>query len=82
MVGYVKASAVARWWKDGIVTVLMPAHWCQRRRDPTIIMNGRGRGEAEGEALQRVEAWWWLLWGGVHYMIDNNCFFKHYYFFE
>ncbi len=43
MVGDVGASLVARCWGDGIVTVLAPAHWCQRRRDLTINMNGRGR---------------------------------------
>ncbi len=64
MVGGVGASAVARWWGDGVVTVLAPARWCQRRRDPTINMNERGRGEAEGGALLRVEARWWLLLGG------------------
>jgi hypothetical protein len=41
----------------GILTMLVPARWCQKRR-------GRGRGEAEGGALQRVETGWWLLWGG------------------
>ncbi len=55
-------SAVVRWWGDGIVTILAPARWCQRRRDPTINMNGRGRWEVEGGALLRVEARWWLLW--------------------
>ncbi len=64
MVGDVVALAVARWWGDGVVTVLAPARWCQRRRDPTINMIGRDRGEAEGGALLRVEAQWWLLWGG------------------
>ncbi len=64
MVGDVGASAVVRWWGNGIVTVLAPALWCQRRRDPTINMNGRGRAEVEGGALLRVEARWWLLWGG------------------
>jgi hypothetical protein len=26
----------------GILTVLVPARWCQKRRDPTIIMRWKG----------------------------------------
>jgi len=62
----VGASVVARWWGDGVLTVLVLAHWCQKkkRRDPTNEIRCNGREEAKGGALQRVEAGWWLLWGG------------------
>ncbi len=55
MAGNVGASVVARWQGDGILTVLAPSRWCQKKREPTINMRWRG-------ALQRVEAGWWLLW--------------------
>jgi hypothetical protein len=49
LVGDVGVSTVVRCWGDGIVTVLALAGWCQRRRDPTINMNGRGKREVERE---------------------------------
>ncbi len=42
LVGYVGASAVVRWRGNGIVTVLVPARWCQRRRDLTINIRWKG----------------------------------------
>ena len=38
MAGNVRALVVASWWGDGILTVLAPARWCQKRRDLTINM--------------------------------------------
>ncbi len=42
MAGNVVASVVARWWGDGDLTVVAPARWCQKRRDPTINMRWKG----------------------------------------
>ena len=38
MAGDVEASVVACWRGDGVLTVLPPARWCPKRRDPTINM--------------------------------------------
>ncbi len=38
LVGDVGASVVACWRGDGVLTVLPPARWCPKRRDPTINM--------------------------------------------
>jgi hypothetical protein len=42
MAGNVGASVVAHWRGDGIITVLAPACWCQKRSDPTINMRWKG----------------------------------------
>jgi hypothetical protein len=37
----------------GILTVLVPARWCQKRRDPTINMKGKGvAGRQRGECYK------------------------------
>jgi hypothetical protein len=38
LVGDVGASVAACWRGDGVLTVLPPACWCPKRRDPTINM--------------------------------------------
>ncbi len=38
MAGDVRASVVAHWRGDGILTVLALAHWCLKRRDLTNKM--------------------------------------------
>ncbi len=40
--GDVGASVVAHWWGDGVLTVLVLARWCQKRRDPTINKRWKG----------------------------------------
>ena len=38
LAGDVGASVVACWRGDGVLTLLPPARWCPKRRDPTINM--------------------------------------------
>jgi hypothetical protein len=42
LAGDVGASVVARWRGNGVLTVLAPAHWCQKRRDLNINMRWKG----------------------------------------
>ena len=45
-----------------------------------LNMRWRGRGEAEGGVLQRVETGWWLLCRGIGIKASIMlCFYKHCY---
>ncbi len=51
--GDVRASAVAHWQGNGVLTVLVLARWCQRGRDPTINMRWKGERGGGGRGITK-----------------------------